>query len=57
MGTAVFSTNKTDRHDIIEIVLIVAINTIIIALIQNKEKTQLPTSYDTIFIFILLAIK
>ena len=28
LGTPVFSTNKTDRHDIIEILLKVALNTI-----------------------------
>jgi len=32
LGTAVFSTNKTDRHDITEILLKVALNTIILTL-------------------------
>ena len=31
-GTPVFSTNKTDRHDITEILLKVALNTIILTL-------------------------
>jgi hypothetical protein len=53
----VFSTNKADHHDITEIVLIVAINTITLTITKNKEKTLFPAAYDTIFIFILLAIK
>ena len=36
MGTSVSSTKKTDRHDITEILLKVALNTITITLIRNN---------------------
>jgi hypothetical protein len=35
-GTPVFSTNKTDRHDITEILLNVALNAIILTLTLTK---------------------
>ena len=37
-GTPVFSTNKTDRHDITEILFKVAINTITLTLIPPHER-------------------
>ena len=45
LGTPVSSTNKTDRHDITEILLKVALNTIIlipiyIGLNQNEKKNK-----------------
>ena len=45
LGTPVSSTNKTDRHDITEILLKVALNTIIlipiyIGLNQNEKKKK-----------------
>jgi len=42
LGTPISSTNKTDRHDITEILLKVALNTTMIALIltQSLLKTQ-----------------
>jgi len=37
-GTPVSSINKTDRHDITEILLKVAFNTITKGLLNNKKK-------------------
>jgi hypothetical protein len=42
-GTPVSSTNKTDRHDIVEILLKVALNTIALILFQCKIKTLIKT--------------
>jgi hypothetical protein len=36
-GTPVSSTNKTDRHDIVEILLKVALNTITLFLYRNRN--------------------
>ena len=39
-GTLVSSTNKTDRHDITEILLKVTLNTIIPILVKSKKKLK-----------------
>jgi hypothetical protein len=42
LGTLISSTNKTDGHDIIEIFLIVALNTLTITL-TNPDKNKIPS--------------
>jgi hypothetical protein len=49
-GTPVSSTNKTDCHDITEILLKVALNTITLI---NPSSTQ-PTSFTDLFGFVLV---
>jgi hypothetical protein len=40
-GSPVSSTNKTDSHDVIEILLKVALNTIALTLLKSFEKDTL----------------
>jgi hypothetical protein len=47
LGTSFSSTNKTDRHDIAEILLKVALNTI--ALILTQMKAHLCISINFLF--------
>jgi hypothetical protein len=52
-GTQVFSTNKTDRHNIAEILLKVALNTINLNLITYYNEIQVKINL-TMMLFIIL---
>ena len=45
LGTLVYSTNKTDTHDITEILLKVALNTITLTQLYSWDKFELKTVY------------
>jgi hypothetical protein len=49
LGPLVSSTNKTDRHDITEILLTVALNTITLPLTSESQKKGYHTSSKIIF--------
>jgi hypothetical protein len=47
-GTPVFSTNKTDRHNITEIAWKVALNTTTISLLDKNISERFPKNYNLI---------
>jgi hypothetical protein len=56
-GSLVFSTNKTDGHDITAILLKVVLNTITLTTVSARKKIQNKLIYNTYLVVLIISMK